>query len=505
MTLVLGPAWTAKPDTPEDTGRQPLAVETVIGSHAAALIPGVITTTPHARYVALHARLAIEARRRGWTAKHDQDRFRDLVRRAEVVLGAVSVAHGLDEPDEHRARAGDFGAHGVNTIGKELRETNAADVGRLARAYSQVEGGYLQTYAGIELLVGLTDGRRFPAPGPTADEGLLSALDEVVTVAGREQPLSRRQLRGLRHLCLCGIGDAPDGECVRRAYFADRDGDRAAARTHRHSAALLVGALEGRAVGQSLDMAMDDWCCFKAGLRDLLGSDELYDHARTWRGALLRNWSVWAWRLIWAELVSPLAERPGTRAQAIERFADQLPDATVQQALVGDLPPMVDAGTGTLLPAEHDLNHHPRNADRWTMLDLLRLLAVGAARLAHLDPISRAAFVGTMPDDLGPEYVARWLHQNADRPLADAAEDLAAHLFQRAEAVSRQKMQWTRAGLRLPTRLRRVGDRWRLEGEEGSGAVSLRLPTFTSFLRQLGILAVSAGTWTAGRHVEVIR
>ncbi|MEU4779383.1 hypothetical protein [Micromonospora sp. NPDC023633] len=505
LTGVLGPAWTAKPDTPEDTGRQPLAVETVIGSHAAALVPGVITTTPHARYVALHARLAIEARRRGWTEKHDQDRFRDLVRRAEVVLGAVSVAHGLDEPDEHRARAGDFGAHGVNTIGKELRETNAADIGRLADTYSQVPGGYLQTYAGIESLVGLTDGRRVPAPGPAADEGLLSALDEVVALAGREQPLSRQQLRKLQHLCLCGIGDAPDGECVRRAYFVDRDGDEAVARTHRRSAALLVGALNGREVDVSLDMAMDEWCCFTTGLRDLLGSDELHDHARTWRGALLRNWSVWAWRLIWAELVSPLALRPGTREEAIEQFATQLPDATVKQALVAELPAMLDAGTGTLLPAEHELNHHPRNADGWTVPDLLRLLAVGAARLDHLDPASRAAFVGTLPDDLGPEYVAKWLHQNADRPLAGAAADLAGHLFQRAESVSRQKMQWTRAGLRLPTRLRRLGDRWRLEGEEGSGAVSLRLPTFTSFLRQLGVLAVSADAWTAGRHVEVIR
>ncbi|WP_200210391.1 hypothetical protein [Micromonospora coerulea] len=480
-------------------------MEAVIGSHAAALVPGVITTTPHARYLALHARLAIEARKRGWTEKHDLDRFRDLVRRAEVVLGAVSVAHSADQPGEHRARSGDFGAHGVNTIGREVRETNAADVGRLADAYSQVPGGYLQTYAGIEWLVGLTDGGRVPTPGPAADDLLLSALDEVVGLAGREQPLSRRDLNQLRHLCLCGIDDAPDGECVRRAYFVDRDGDQGSARIHRHSASLLVGALDGGEVSGSLDMAMDRWCCFTPGLPDLLGSDELQHHALTWRGALLRNWSVWAWRLIWAELVSPFAWRPGTREEAIEQFVAQLPDATVRQSLVGDLPPLVDAGNGRPLPAEHDLYHHPRNANGWTLVDLLRLLAVGAGRLAHLDPVSREAFIGTLPDDLGPEYMARWLDRNNDRPLADAAADLAAHLFQRAESVSRQKLQWTRHGLRLPTRLRRIGDRWRLEGEEGSGSVSLRLPTFTSVMHQLGVLAVAGDTWTAGRHVEVIR
>ena len=71
---MLGPAWTVKPDTSDDTGRQPLAVETVIATHAAALIPGVIATTPHARYLALHARLAIEAQRRGWTDKTDLGR-----------------------------------------------------------------------------------------------------------------------------------------------------------------------------------------------------------------------------------------------------------------------------------------------------------------------------------------------------------------------------------------------------------------------------------------------
>jgi hypothetical protein len=480
-------------------------VETVIGAHAAALVPGVITTTPHARYLALHARLAFEAQRQRWTEQHDLVRFRDLVRRAEVVLGAISVAHAANQPGEHRTRAGDFGVHGVNTIGKEVRETNAADVGRLAEAYSQVPGGYLQTYAGVELLLGLTDGAPVPAPGPAADAELLSALDEVVGLARRERHLSRADLNKLRHLCLCGIDDAPDGDCVRRAYFTDREGDHGTARTHRFSASLLVGALNGCKVDASRDIDMDRWCCFTPGLRELLGSDDLHDHALKWRGALLRNWSVWAWRLIWAELVSPLSRQPGTPEDAIEHFVAHLPDATVRQALVDDLPALVDGGTGTPLPVEHDLYLHPRNARAWKRLDLLRILAVGARRLDHLDPVSREAFVGAVPDDLGPEYVAQWLGRDADRPLADAVADLAVRLFQRAESVSRQKMQWTRHGLRLPTRLRRTGDRWRLEGEEGNGAVSLRLPTFTSVMHQLGILAVDGDTWTTGRHAEVTR
>jgi hypothetical protein len=500
VTVTLGPAWTLKPDTPEDTGRQPLAVEPVIAAHAAALIPGVITTTPHARYLALHARLAIEVERRGWTEGKDSNAFHALVRRSEVVLGAVSIAHGEAE-DGHHLRAGSFGVHGVNTIRPELHRHGAVDVGRVADAYSRVRGGYLQTYAGIEAVLGLTDGGRAPLPGPAADGDQLAVLDEVLGVAEREKSLSVADLNSLRHLCVCAMSDTSDGECVRNAYFVgpERPGY---ARTHRSSAALLVGALAGGHVdGESIDMSMDRWCCFRPGLREVVGED-LYRHALVWRGALLRNWSVWAWRLIWARLVSPLSGT-GTLEQATTDFVRDLPDATVREALVDGLPPVVD-GVGTPLPVEHDLYDEALNSDDWTVFGMLRLLAVGARRLDYLDPVARDAFVGAFSDDLGPGFVAAWLARDGDRPLADAVSDLAEALFHRAEAVSRQKMQWTRYGLRLPTRLRRVGDRWRLEGREGRAAVSLRLPTFTNVMQQLGVLSHDGNTWRAGRHADEV-
>ncbi|MFG2054184.1 hypothetical protein ACGFI9_09135 [Micromonospora sp. NPDC048930] len=499
MTMMLGPAWTTTDDTPEDTGRQPLAVETVIGTHAAALIPGVITTTPHARYLSLHARLAMEAQRRGWTDETDLTAFRALVRRAEAVMGAVSVAHGAADEDHH-LRAGNFGVHGVNTIGPELDRHDAVDVGRIADRYSRVPGGYLQTYAGIEEILGLTDGGRLPRPGPAADAHDLSALDEVLGVAEREKPLSTADLDALRHLCVCAIADAPDGTCVRRAYFGER-GQPGHTETHRRSAALLVGALAGEQVGGSIDMSMDRWCCFRPGLRESVGAD-LHTHALVWRGALLRNWSVWAWRLIWARLVSPLSST-GTLEQATAEFVRDLPDATVRQALVDDLPPLVD-DAGTPLPVEHDLNDERLAADDWTVLGMLRLLAVGARRLEHLDPVTREAFVGAFSDDLGPGHVAAWLARDAERPLTEAVSDLATALFHRAESVSRQKMQWTRHGLRMPTRLRRVGDQWRLEGREGRGAVSLRLPTFTNVMQQLGVVAHDGDTWRPGPHAAEV-
>ncbi|MEU8186709.1 hypothetical protein [Micromonospora carbonacea] len=500
MTAMLGPAWTVKPDTPDDTGRQPLAVETVIGAHAAALLPGVITTTPHARYLALHARLAVEAQHRGWTSKADLGRFHALVRRAEVVLGAVSVAHG-DADDGHWLRAGSFGVHGVNTIRPELHRQQSIDVGRTADVYSRVRGGYLQTYSGIEAVLGLTDGARIPAPGPAADVERLAALDEALNVAERDKPLSVADLDALRHLCVCAVGDAPDGACVRGAYFAGPGGSGAVG-AHRRSATLLVKALtEEHVDGESVDMAMDRWCCFRRGLPDLVGED-VHAHALVWRGALLRNWSVWAWRLIWARLVSPLSST-GTLEHAVAEFVRTLPNATVREVLIDGLPSVVD-DTGTPLPVEHDLYDEVPDDGDWTVLGMLQLLAVGARRLEHLDPATRRAFADEASDDLGPGYVASWLTRNADRRLAEAVADLAKELFHRAESVSRQKMQWTRYGLRLPTRLRRVGDQWRLEGREGRGAVSLRLPTFTNAMQQLGVLGYDGDTWRPGRYAAEV-
>ncbi|MFI7307517.1 hypothetical protein ACIBM8_30350 [Micromonospora aurantiaca] len=494
MTAMLGPAWTVKPDTPEDTGRQPLAVEAVIGAHATALVPGVITTTPHARYLSLHARLAIEAQRRGWADREDLKALHTLVRRSEVVLGAVSVAHAAAE-DGHHLRAGSFGVHGVNTIRPELQRRRSVDVPRISGTYSRVAGGYLQTYAGIEAVLGLTDGGGIPQPGPAADADQLAALDEILTVASRDKPLSVADLDALRHLCVCAMADAPDGDCVRNAYFADTKGSTYA-RVHRDSTALLVGALTGEQIdGESIDMSMDRWLCFRPDLRDHV-SEELYAHALVWRGALLRNWSVWAWRLIWARLVSPLSDT-GTLQQAITKFVHGLPDVTVREALVDGLPPVID-GDGNPLPVEHDLYQEALNADDWTVLGMLRLLAVGAHRVDLLDPVTRAAYTGPFSDDLGPGYVTAWLTRDADRPLVDAVADLAGALFHRAESVSRQKMQWTRGGLRLPTRLRRVGDQWRLEGHEGRAAVSLRLQTLTNVIQQLGVLAHDGDTWSAG-------
>lgn len=79
-------------------------------------------------------------------------------------------------------------------------------------------------------------------------------------------------------------------------------------------------------------------------------SDALYSdpvvagihEAEAWRGALLRNYSVSAWRRLWAALVNSIgeadesADRSGEELQAW--LADPMPDMTVR-AFMDELPP----------------------------------------------------------------------------------------------------------------------------------------------------------------------
>ena len=69
--------------------------------------------------------------------------------------------------------------------------------------------------------------------------------------------------------------------------------------------------------------------------------------AESWRGLLLRNYSVSAWRRLWAALVSCIGtadehqDRSATELQAW--LADQMPDTTVG-AFTGELPATTQAG-----------------------------------------------------------------------------------------------------------------------------------------------------------------
>jgi hypothetical protein len=496
--LVAGAAWTATADTPQDIGRQPLAVETPTATHAADLIPAVITTTPHARYLSLHARAALEGQRLGWSNSNDTALFRGLVRRAEVVLSAISVQHVETNEAEHLRRGGPTIAHGAYRVRRWLSDHGELDVAAAAEDYSASADGFFSTYSGIGTTLGLLRRGDVPAPGPAADETELSVLDDIVRLAVQPRRLSPADLGNLAGLCLCRVAQSTDGACLRRAFFGPRSDDVTVPAVHRLSAAVLRTALIGHPTDTNVDLLMDQLCCYTADLGPVLPNDDVRQHALRWRGALLRNWSVWAWRMLWARLVSPLAT-PGTRADAIDPFVAHLPNISVQHWLADQLPPLTTA-PGALAPAEHLL--HDAVGDTWPVPELLLLLAIGAYRADGLDDISRTTFLNHDQPGWGPTWFRHRLERNRSLPLPDFAMGLAQDMFTRADVISRQKMQWTRHGLRLPTRLRTIGDRLVLEGTEGHGPASLRLNTFTNMLHQLGIVAPSedVATWVRGTH-----
>src|ERR1035441_1330754 len=92
--MVSGPTW---PDAVSTTypGRFPLSVERHVMSMVDRFVPGVTIVTLNARYYALHGLVAAEARRNDLS---EPDAL-DLMRRAEVVIGAVSARH-LRAPHE---------------------------------------------------------------------------------------------------------------------------------------------------------------------------------------------------------------------------------------------------------------------------------------------------------------------------------------------------------------------------------------------------------------------
>ncbi len=166
---VLGPAWSAIGSRVVQ-GRFPLAVERFIMAKVNDLVPGVTTVTLNARYYSLHGYVAYTGQRDGITDSELISRLR----RAEVVLGAISAQHLNADPDAHSAYSQ---PHGYNKIISALRRDAAIDIEALAArgAYATARQGFLAAYRGSETLLDvLAPGARL-RPGDACDGAALSA------------------------------------------------------------------------------------------------------------------------------------------------------------------------------------------------------------------------------------------------------------------------------------------------------------------------------------------
>jgi hypothetical protein len=480
VTVVQGPAWT-EPGLEIAAGRYPLSVERHVLRMADLLVPGVTTVTPHARYYALHALVAGEVSRSELTAQEAQD----LLRRTEVALAAVSFVH------DH-GKAGLPRAHGVDALAGRLG-TGVVDVAEASRpgkgGYVQSAWGFWNPYFASEVTLGILEDSGVPTPGPACDStAVREGLGELLDLA-RRQHLSVEELRSMGHLCVCAGGASPDGRWLARLLCApDRDTEPQPRSASRRATIQLLSRVVRthnvrnpiRDVG--LVVAYGDFITTDPIAADL-------DVSPVWRGVVLRNYAVGAWRRLWAWLVDQV-EGLMSESELADRFADTLAGGTVGQLLDG-LPSTVTA-TGAPAPAEQQL----RESDLDLPMTELSVLAVGARRVDELTGRARDAFLGQRGVELGPEWTGRKLNEARPMPLRDFGRNLTADLVTRSQRVALSKARRRVDGtLWLPTRLHQRGDLLFRTNREGSGDAGLRLNQLTSVLAGAGVLRREEGAW----------
>ena len=263
------------------------------------------------------------------------------------------------------------------------------------------------------------------------------------------------------------------------------------------SAHLLLTALEGRPV-RSPDQAMADLCCFSP-LESSVSDERQRSWALHWRGALLRNASVTAWRWLWWWLTEQLRAQPQSAADLGNALAGALiaaagSDGPARDILLDGLPER--SAAGRLRDAESAVLY-PDGQESGEPLEYLRCLALGALRLNDLDGPAKMAFC--QHAELGPLWVRRWLDGLGDESLSAVGRSLTGVLLRQAEELSRRRRAMgageAPAAAHTPAADRSVLD---LAGEEGSTTAGLRLGRLTQILGELDVLGAAAGVFCKG-------
>jgi hypothetical protein len=454
----------------------------------------VITVTPQARSFALHSLVWAEAEARGL----DAEAARELLRRSEVVFAGISLQHRDTHPAEFPQ------PHGGDVIESSLHTKQYLDVAGLAgsKQYSQNQLGFGGVYLASERLLGMVGPGSPPTTGARADVGALSeALIDVLRLAESNR-LEINELAALPHLCICGAPNAADGPWLRRLFVKPpEEGEfERPDRSRRQTAVLL-----GRVVLDGAEGSPQDAFRARIGFGDFLDRDSVARQlpiAQAWRGAVLRFYSVGAWRRLWSWMVELLAGDALPIPEMGQRLGDVLPEITLGD-LLDSLPSTI--ADGLLLPAEEELrsaSHEPNP------LTEIQLLALGSRRLGELTGTARMAFVGDeRNDDLGPAWVQQQIEAHRSKSLQEFASWLADYLVRRALRVALTKMGPTRedpARMWIPSRIRENAGLISRRSAEGWNDVGLRISTFASVLLGCGIFEVDDGRWTMTADGEIL-
>ena len=464
-------------------GRYPLSVERHVMRMVDHLVPGVTAVTPHGRYYALHGLVAAESDDLDLAVPDASA----LLRRAEVALAAVSYAH----------HPSDLGwlprAHGMDRLSGRLQQ----GIVPLAEAAVAGPGGYVESawgfwgaYAGSETSLGVLSPGARPTAGPELDESAVRAgLAGLLELARQNSLVTADLAQFTETLCVCSGRRSPDGRWLARLMCSQHEGVTSGSRAdvRRQTVTLLARAVLAHPV-RSFTRDVGDALAFGP----FLTADKVTSNvaaAPVWRGVVLRNYSVGAWRRLWSWLVEQV-DGLITTDELAERFAQALPDITVQQFLAS-IPATEDAD-GNPLPTERELRH----ADTALPLAELGVLAAGAQRTQELHGRTRDAFLGQRGVELGPEWMYRRLEEARPLPLRDFVRRVCADLLARSQRVALSKARRRPDGsLWLPTRLHERGDQLFKTSDEGRGDVGLRLDQLGSVLASCGVLELREGQW----------
>ncbi len=451
------------------------------------LLPGIITTTTGARYFALHPLAWADAEGRGL----DAGEASEFVRRCEVVVAAASYGHTISGSHKRAVPS----AHGEGSLPAFIRD-GQLDIAAAAKIGSGMsKGGFAGTYEAPERTIRLLKGTNPPTAGTRLQVvPLKDALGDVLELASQDS-LSEGELTQIGHLCPCELGEASDGAWLRHLMFEDADPEVEGDVNRQVTGLMMLEALDG--VGTT-----DPECAFRLthGFGRLPEGDSMEATARrAWQAAILRNYSVSAWRHLWSWLSRQLSEAEMSQGELAARLSEALGGGSVR-SFVDESPERIT--NAELLPAEEDL----RDSDEEVPVKALRQLILGAERLDELDAESRVAYLGHDPTDLGPEWVKAQMEEHMNGGVDALARDLVATMLTRARRVAVSKMQMVPGeGPYVPTRLReRDGMLW-MNGIEADAEVSLRGWTLTQVLTALGAVDRDGDVYTVTGLGEEMR
>ena len=478
-TSISGPSWSVR-GSETSGGRFPLQVEQAVSNRVAYLAPGVTTVTPHARYFSLHGLVASECADRSLAVPEAQD----LMRRCEVVMAAASA---LDSAPRAGVFARPHGGGKLQAIigGADLDVTALSTPG--ATGYSVAKWGFWGAYAGSETSLGILRRGRSPLPGKRYDEAAArSALGSILDLADQPRLSAQTLADAVSELSLYRCASAPDGPWL-AALFCGGEGKPNQLR--RGTLQLVARIIDTRDV-VSLDRDVSAALTFG----DFVDTDSLAassEVASTWRGVLLRNYSVGAWRRLWAWLVDQVYDQNAVTIETLaSMFADHLPAGTVAD-LVANIPELFDA-TGHPAPVEPAL----RASDPSVPHRELQVLAAGAGRDGRLTGATAVAFGRAHADDLTPAWMRHRLADASTQSLRDFGIHLVRDVMDKSRRVTLSKTVIRDDGtLWIPSRLHQRGDELIATAREGSGDVGTRLLQLAANAAACDVFDVTGPTW----------